>query len=98
MTMQAYGEEWYWDKRYEQEPGPFDWYQKYQSLSPILRLYIPRTPHHSALVVGCGNSAFSEGMVDDGYEDVVNIDISSVVIETMQKRYSNRPQLKCIHC
>lgn len=56
MTTQAYGEEWYWDKRYEQEPGPFDWYQKYQSLSPILRLYIPRTPHHSALVVGCGNS------------------------------------------
>lgn len=39
---------------------------------------------------------FSEGMVDDGYKDVVNIDISSVVIEAMQKKYSNRPQLKCI--
>lgn len=42
-------------------------------------------------------TAFSEGMVGDGYEDVVNIDISSVVIEAMKKKYSNRPQLKCIH-
>lgn len=42
-------------------------------------------------------AAFSEGMVDDGYEDVVNIDISSVVIETMRKKNANRPQLKCIH-
>jgi len=41
-------------------------------------------------------AAFSEGMADDGYEDIVNIDISSVVIEAMQKKYSNRPQLKCI--
>lgn len=41
------------------------------------------------------NAAFSEGMVDDGYEDVVNIDISSVVIDTMIKKYSDRPQLKC---
>ncbi|XP_060176259.1 uncharacterized protein LOC132606682 [Lycium barbarum] len=33
-------------------------------------------------------------MVDDGYEDVVNVDISSVVIKAMQKKYSDRPQLK----
>jgi SAM-dependent methyltransferase len=33
-------------------------------------------------------------MVDDGYEDVVSIDISSVVIDTMIKKYSDRPQLK----
>lgn len=43
-------------------------------------------------------AAFSEGMVDDGYTDVVNIDISSVVIDAMKKKYTNRPQLKCIFC
>ncbi|MCD7457026.1 hypothetical protein HAX54_033921 [Datura stramonium] len=91
-TGQAYGESWYWDKRYAEESGPFDWYQKYPSLKPLLNLYVPL--HHRVLIVGCGNSAFSEGMVDDGYEDVVNIDISSVVIEAMQKKYSGRPQLK----
>ncbi|KAK9287887.1 hypothetical protein L1049_016329 [Liquidambar formosana] len=93
-TTQAYGEPSYWDNRYSQESGPFDWYQKYPSLAPLLRLYIPR--HHRILVVGCGNSAFSEGMVDDGYGDVVSIDISSVVIEAMQKKYCNRSQLKYI--
>ncbi|XP_011100682.1 methyltransferase-like protein 13 isoform X2 [Sesamum indicum] len=93
-TTQAYGESWYWDNRYAHDPSTFDWYQKYPSLAPLLRLYFPPTPHHPILVVGCGNSAFSEGLVDDGYDEVVNIDISSVVIEAMQKKYANRPQLK----
>ena len=42
-------------------------------------------------------AAFSEEMVSDGYEDVVNIDISTVVIEAMKKKYSNHPQLKCTY-
>ncbi|KAG8370587.1 hypothetical protein BUALT_Bualt14G0132600 [Buddleja alternifolia] len=95
---QAYGEAWYWDNRYSQDPSSsaaaFDWYQKYTSLAPLLHLYIPPRHHQPILVIGCGNSAFSEGMVDDGYDEVVNIDISSVVIEAMQKKYSNCPQLK----
>lgn len=41
-------------------------------------------------------TAFSQDMVDDGYEDVVNIDISSVVIDAMRNKHSTRPQLKCI--
>ncbi|KAK7329361.1 hypothetical protein VNO77_23522 [Canavalia gladiata] len=92
---QAYGEAWYWDNRYSNEPGPFDWYQKYLTLAPIITLYVP--PTLPILVVGCGNSAFSEGMVDDGgYTDVVNIDISSVVVEAMKHKYQDRPQLKYV--
>ncbi|KAJ4721919.1 methyltransferase-like protein 13 [Melia azedarach] len=94
-TTQAYGEPWYWDNRYANESGPFDWYQKYPSLAPLIKLYIPH-PKQRILIVGCGNSAFSEGMVEDGYEDVVSIDISSVVIEAMQNKYANRAQLKYI--
>jgi hypothetical protein len=41
-------------------------------------------------------SVFGENMVDDGYQDVVNIDISSVVIEQMKKKYHDKPHLKCI--
>lgn len=41
-------------------------------------------------------TALGEGMVGDGYKDVVNIDISSVVIEAMQKKYQEHPELKCI--
>lgn len=95
---QAYGEAWYWDKRYAKEStGTFDWYQKYESLAPLLHLYVPQTTtHRRVLVVGCGNSAFSEGMSNDGYTNIVNIDISSVVIEAMQKKYSDSPHLKYI--
>jgi hypothetical protein len=34
----------------------------------------------------------------DGYLEIVNIDISSVVIEMMRKKYFNIPQLQCILC
>ncbi|XP_022636136.1 endothelin-converting enzyme 2 isoform X2 [Vigna radiata var. radiata] len=94
-STQVYGEPWYWDNRYTNEPGPFDWYQKYITLAPIISLYVP--PTQRILIVGCGNSAFSEGMVvDGGYTDVVNIDISSVVIEAMKSKYRDFPQLKYV--
>lgn len=41
-------------------------------------------------------AGFSEGMADDGYDEVINVDISSVVIEAMQKKFSDNPNLKCI--
>jgi hypothetical protein len=34
--------------------------------------------------------------VIDGYREIVNIDISSVAIGMMQKKYEHIPQLKCI--
>ncbi|XP_021281505.1 methyltransferase-like protein 13 isoform X2 [Herrania umbratica] len=36
----------------------------------------------------------SEDMVKDGYEDIMNIDISSVAIEMMRRKYEYIPQLK----
>ena len=40
-------------------------------------------------------AVFGENMIDDSYQDVVNIDISSVVIEQM-KKYHDKPQVKCM--
>ncbi|RZC52991.1 hypothetical protein C5167_011846 [Papaver somniferum] len=79
---------------YTQDPGPFDWYQKYPALSPLLHLYVPL--HNRVLVIGCGNAAISEDMANDGFEDIVNIDISWVVIEAMQTKYQDIPALKYI--
>nr|CAD1828611.1 unnamed protein product [Ananas comosus var. bracteatus] len=39
-------------------------------------------------------SSFGESMVDDGYQDIINIDISTVVIEAMQQKYKDKPALK----
>ena len=43
-------------------------------------------------------AVLSEDMVKDGYEDVVNIDISSVVIEQMREKHMDIPQLTCTVC
>jgi ubiquinone/menaquinone biosynthesis C-methylase UbiE len=41
-----------------------------------------------------GDTAISEDMVCDGYQDIVNIDISAVVIEAMREKYKDMPQLQ----
>ena len=51
---QAYGEASYWDERYKQDSGSFDWYQQYSGLSPLLDKYAPKTSR--ILMVGCGNA------------------------------------------
>lgn len=38
----------------------------------------------------------SEDMAKDGYEDIMNVDISSVAIDLMKKKHECIPQLKCI--
>eukprot|EP01018_Ginkgo_biloba_P009471 Gb_36281 [translate_table: standard] len=97
MTLgnpQAYGDASYWDNRYKQDNGSFDWYQQYSGLAPLLRLYVSK--HHRILMVGCGNAVLSEDMVNDGYQEIINIDISSVVIEAMQRKYQDYTQLKYV--
>ncbi|XP_020575796.1 methyltransferase-like protein 13 isoform X3 [Phalaenopsis equestris] len=92
--LHSYGEPAYWDQRYREDPSPFDWYQKYKALAPLFHLYI--RPSHHILLVGCGNSTLGEDLVSDGYLDVVNIDISSVVVEAMQKKFEGKAELKYI--
>uniref|UniRef100_A0A0E0L245 Methyltransferase type 11 domain-containing protein n=1 Tax=Oryza punctata TaxID=4537 RepID=A0A0E0L245_ORYPU len=88
-----YGAAAYWDARYS-SPSPssstgggafFDWYQTYPALRPLLRARLPTSSR--VLMLGCGNSLLSEDMVKDGYEEVVNVDISSVVIEQMREKH-----------
>ncbi|KAJ8748772.1 hypothetical protein K2173_011327 [Erythroxylum novogranatense] len=91
LNTYNYGDALYWDARYVQEAGSFDWYQRYSSLRPFVRHYIPTSSR--VLMVGCGNALMSEDMVKDGYEDVVNVDISSVAIDMMKRKYEHAPQL-----
>lgn len=51
---QAYGDESYWDNRYSQDVGSFDWYQRYAGLAPLINMYLPKTDN--VLMVGCGNA------------------------------------------
>ncbi|XP_037469645.1 EEF1A lysine methyltransferase 4-like isoform X3 [Triticum dicoccoides] len=90
----------YWDARYSSPStggkgggggGFFDWYQSYSALRPLLRACVPTSSQ--VLMLGCGNSLLSEDMVKDGYQNIVNIDISSVVIEQMKEKHTDIAQL-----
>ena len=87
--MSDYGNPDYWDERYlKTAEQMFDWLESYNSLKYLIRECEPDKTAR-VLVLGCGNAEFSEDMYADGYINIVNIDISSVVIEQMQNRNAN---------
>lgn len=43
--------------------------------------------------LGCGNAEFSEDMYDDGYKNIINIDIASNVIDQMKARNKSRKNM-----
>ncbi|EFJ52055.1 hypothetical protein VOLCADRAFT_56160 [Volvox carteri f. nagariensis] len=85
-----YAEKEYWNSRYISQPCEFDWFYGYTALRKVVRTFVKRTK--SVLHVGCGNSNFQEGMAKDGY-NVINTDISEVVIEQMRSKHANVPNL-----
>ena len=93
--MPDYGDPNYWDDRYEKsgKDNTFDWLESYQSLSGVLEQFLGEKDSR-ILILGCGNAEFSEDLYDAGYENVVNIDISSVCIEQMNERNKEkRPKM-----
>ncbi|MBW02722.1 Methyltransferase-like protein 13, partial [Eschrichtius robustus] len=83
----------YWEKFFQQRgKKAFEWYGTYLELCGLLHKYIK--PREKVLVIGCGNSELSEQLYDVGYQDIVNIDISEVVIKQMKERNAGRrPQM-----
>ncbi len=79
--MPNYGCPKYWDERYENAgiTASFDWLESYMSLKSLLVQFM-NNKDIRILVLGCGNAEFSEDIYDDGYKNIVNVDISSVVI------------------
>ncbi|KEP53130.1 S-adenosyl-L-methionine-dependent methyltransferase [Rhizoctonia solani 123E] len=85
----------YWDERYQSEGGrePFDWFKTYKDIKEILEVYIPRK-NVRILMLGCGNSTLSEDMYQDGYQNIVNIDFSPVVIQHMRSAHPHMEWLE----
>ena len=71
----------------------FDWLEDYSSLKPLLKDLLP-DKSAKILIIGCGNAPLSEDMYDDGYQNIYNIDISSVVIKQMQERNQSRENMR----
>lgn len=46
------------------------------------------------LILGCGNADFGPDLYDDGFENIVNVDYSEVVIKQMQEKHGEkRPKM-----
>ena len=48
----------------------------------------------SNVQVGCGNSSFSPDLYQAGFQNIVNIDFSSVVIERMQTQHADKSKME----
>ena len=66
--------------------------EDYASLKSIIIPLIK--PESKILILGCGNAVFSENLYDYGYQNIFNIDISSVVIQQMKQRNETRKEMK----
>eukprot|EP01039_Chlorochromonas_danica_P004754 gene4754-5211_t len=89
--MPNYGEASYWDERYENDKDdPFDWLFEFDELKEILDILVPDKSLHT-LVVGSGNAPFSPDLeLKGGFTDLINIDISKVVIDQQRESYPNQ--------
>ena len=82
----------FWDARFQDTEGLFDWYATYDELNDTFEEFCPIKSHceDSLLVVGCGNSAFSAELHGAGYQHITSIDISSSAISKMKQLF-DRP-------
>jgi len=94
MPDYGHGSE-YWDTKHAEDKSPYEWMQGYEDLSKVIAKFTDGDREHRVLHVGCGSSLLTEGMYDDGYHDIVNIDISGVVVEKMRERNKEvRPKMQ----
>jgi SAM-dependent methyltransferase len=88
-----YGEQTFWDERYEENRRVHgseyssDWYIEPGKILSVLGLHIGENRGANILVVGCGNSRLSGVLYEHGYRNIVSIDTSNIVVSQMQQRY-----------
>jgi len=86
--------EW-WDARFRSdiEDGIVsEWVVDYEGIVPFMLPHL--NPSLRTLVVGCGNSDFSARLCTDaGFLELVNTDISPVVIDHMREKHAKNPAM-----
>lgn len=87
--MVNYGSLEYWNERYagdDEEDEGFDWLCDYEGVKESLDYLLP-DKSTQLLMIGCGNAPFSPDLYNAGYTNLINIDLSDVVINLMKKRF-----------
>merc|ERR1712178_357302 len=83
----------YWEKRYDNSKQEhFDWYGTWNAdstpirIKPLVSSWMP-TQTNKIPNVGCGNSRLAEELLNDGFSDVVSIDIAQSAIDRMSEKF-----------
>ena len=93
----------YWDERFlEEEQGnkkQHEWFSTYSDFRHIVTKISPPKITRNILVLGCGNSTLSADLLSDYTNSIITShDYSSVVINSMSKKYEKEKRLKWEVC
>eukprot|EP00434_Breviolum_minutum_P008175 symbB.v1.2.007208.t1/scaffold439.1/size205343/11 len=81
----------YWEDFYDSRQSAYDTLFGYEDLRPLflglLQLEKSQRASVRLLHVGCGTSNVTDGLVRDGFRQILNIDFSEVVIKLMSERW-----------
>lgn len=84
----------YWDKQYQSNTIGWD----LGTISPPIQSLIDGLTDQSLaiLIPGCGNTYEAEYLLAKGFSNVTLIDIAPTLIENLQKKFINNPEIKVI--
>lgn len=85
-----YSKQEYWDSRYKQEPS-YDWFQsRYNDILNLLELRMKDLDAATVKILhlGCGNSSLGPDLYKRGFKNIVNMDYSPIVIDSMAEKYA----------
>lgn len=80
-----FSSESYWTSFFDKRHKSFEWYSDFKCLSPLFVQLIKDKDR--ILNIGCGNSTLGFDLHRRGCSNVVNIDLSDLVIKQMQTKY-----------
>jgi SAM-dependent methyltransferase len=84
----------YWDTQYKTNATGWD----LGKVSPPIKEYIDTLENKDIriLIPGCGNSYEAEYLLNQGFTNVTVIDIAPTLIENLQEKFKNNPNIKIV--
>ena len=73
----------FWDQRFEETKGYFDWYINIKQLYYYLEISSVNK-NSSILIIGCGNSRLNDDLKKKGFNNLFNLDISKICVKKMK--------------
>ena len=85
----------FWNERYSSNQTGWD----LKSPSTPLKEYIDQIENKNIkiLIPGCGNAYEAEYLLEKGFTDITLIDISDVLVKSLQNKFKNHPEIKIIN-